>query len=196
MLVAVIVACEIGFWLVLAAGLVARYVLRRRRLGGWLLAGVPLVDLVLLVVTVIDLRRGGTADLAHGLAAVYLGFSVVFGHGMVRWADVRFAHRFAGGPPPVPKPRSGTPARARLEWRDFGKACAAVGITAVLLLGEVALVGSRSDTSALLWWIPRLGLVLVIWLVTGPLWEAARVALAPDPAPAVDGDGEGAAARR
>ena len=56
MIVAVIVACEIGFWVVLAAGLVSRYVLRRRRLSTALLAAVPLVDLVLLVVSVLDLR--------------------------------------------------------------------------------------------------------------------------------------------
>ncbi len=186
MLIAVIVACEIGFWVVLVAGLLARYVLRRRRLGGALLVCVPLVDLVLLVATVLDLRRGGTADLAHGLAALYLGFSVVFGHSMVQWADVRFAHRFAGGPPPEPKPPGGTLARLRLEWRTFGKASAAAGLSSTLLLGGVALVGSGSDTTALLWWIPRLALVLVIWLFTGPLWEAGRIALAPARAP----DGE------
>jgi hypothetical protein len=174
-LVAAIVACEIGFWVVLGAGLVARYVLRRPRLGGWLLVGVPVVDLVLLVLTVLDLRRGGAAELAHGLAAVYLGFSVAFGHGLVRWADVRFAHRFAGGPPPEPKPRSGTRERLRREWQDFGRASVAAGVSAVLLLGLVALVGDRGETGALWEWIPRLGLVLVIWLATGPLWEAARV---------------------
>lgn len=174
MLVAVIVACEIGFWVVLAAGLVTRYLLHRRRLGGWLLAGVPVVDLVLLAVTVLDLRGGGAADLAHGLAAVYLGFSVAFGHAMVRWADVRFAHRFAGGPPPVPKPRPGTWPRVRLEWRDLGKAVLAVGISAVLLLAEIALVGDRGDTSALEGWFPRLGVVLLVWLATGPLWQTGR----------------------
>jgi hypothetical protein len=34
-------------------------------------------------------------------APAYLGFSVVFGPSVIRWADARFAHRFAGGPPPV-----------------------------------------------------------------------------------------------
>ena len=33
MIYAVIIACEVGFWLVLGAGLFARYVLRRPRLG-------------------------------------------------------------------------------------------------------------------------------------------------------------------
>ncbi|RQX50832.1 hypothetical protein DLJ57_10885, partial [Micromonospora chalcea] len=95
MLVAVIVGCEVAFWVVLLAGLIARYPLRRPRLGAALLIAVPVVDLVLLAATMIDLRRGATATFAHGLAAAYLGFSVAFGHRMVRWADERFAHRFA-----------------------------------------------------------------------------------------------------
>jgi len=107
MLLAVIVAAEIGFWVLLTAGLGTRYLLRRRRLGAILLASVPVVDLVLLVATVIDLRGGATADFTHGLAAAYIGFSVAFGHSVIRWADQRFAHRFAGGPPPWRAPRGG-----------------------------------------------------------------------------------------
>src|SRR5919107_2656788 len=121
MLIAIIVACEIGFWVVLGAGLVARYLLGRRRLGGVLLALVPFVDLILLVATVIDLSGGATAGFTHGLAAAYLGVSVAFGPSMVRWADERFAHRFAGGPPPWRPPRGGR-ARTRYEWREWGLA--------------------------------------------------------------------------
>ena len=58
MLIAIIVATEIGFWVVLGAGLAARYLLGRRRLGAVLLASVPLVDLVLLIATVLDLSGG------------------------------------------------------------------------------------------------------------------------------------------
>ena len=61
MLIALIVACEIGFWVVLGAGLVTRYLLGRRQLGAVLLTLVPLIDLVLLVATVIDLSGGATA---------------------------------------------------------------------------------------------------------------------------------------
>ena len=100
MLVAIIIATEIGFWVLLGAGLAARYLLDRRRLSTVLLASVPLVDLVLLIATVIDLSGGATAGFKHGLAAAYIGFSVAFGHSVIRWADQRFAHRFAGGPPP------------------------------------------------------------------------------------------------
>jgi len=107
MLVLVIVAAEIAFWVLLVGGLAARYLLRRRRLSTALLIGAPLVDLVLLVATVIDLGRGTTATSAHGLAAAYIGFSVAFGPSLIRWADERFAHRFAGGPPPWRPPRGG-----------------------------------------------------------------------------------------
>ncbi len=92
--------------------------LRARTLSTVLLLGVPLADVALLAFSVIDLRRGGAAGIAHGLAAVYLGVSVAFGHQMVRWADERFAHRFAGGPAPVRPPRAGREhaARQRAQW--------------------------------------------------------------------------------
>jgi CTP:molybdopterin cytidylyltransferase MocA len=46
-LLAVIAGCEIGFWVLLAAGMVTRYLLRRPKAGLVLLAGVPLVDVLL-----------------------------------------------------------------------------------------------------------------------------------------------------
>lgn len=168
MVVAAIVACEIGFWVVLAAGLLTRYVLLRRRLGAALLVAVPLMDVALLGFTIADLRSGAEPGSAHGLAAVYLGFSVAFGHALVRGADARVAHRWAGGPAPTPKPAAGTRARLRREWRDFGLACVAVAISTALLLGAAALVGGRADTGPLLSWIGRLGMVLLVWFVGWP----------------------------
>lgn len=176
MVVAAIVVCEIGFWVVLGAGLTARYGLRRRRLGAALLLAVPLVDLALLAFTVLDLRAGAQPRAVHGLAAVYLGVSVVFGPSVVRWADVRVAHRVAGGPPPAPRPPSGSPARVRAEWRDFGLACAAGALSAALLGLAVLLVGDGADTTALRDWFGRIGLVLVVWFLGWPVWETVRAA--------------------
>ncbi|MEV4005164.1 hypothetical protein [Actinomadura sp. NPDC049753] len=172
MLLAVIAGCEIGFWVLLAAGLLARYALRLRRTGAVLLLSVPLVDLVLLAATAVDLRGGATAGSAHGLSAAYLGYSVAFGHSMVRWADERFAHRFAGGPPPTRSPKYGA-ARARHEWREFGKAALATAIACALLLAMIALVGDADRTRALDAWLGRLGFVLAVWAlwpVTTTLW--------------------------
>lgn len=169
MVVTLIVASEIAFWVLLAAGLVARYVLRLRRLSVVLLLGSPAVDLVLLVATTVDLRNGATAGAAHGLAAVYLGFSVAFGHSIIRWADQRVAHRFAGGPPPWKPPRSG-PGRVRHEWREWGKALVACGIAAALLGAGILYVGDASRTAGLVSWLQRMGAVAVIWFVAGPLW--------------------------
>jgi hypothetical protein len=174
MLLAIIVACEIGFWVVLGSGLAARYLLRRRRLSTVLLVAAPLVDLVLLVATVIDLGRGASAGAAHGLAAAYIGFSVAFGHSVIRWADQRFAHRFAGGPPPWRPPRHGY-ARTRYEWREFGKAALAWAISCGLLVTAIAIVGDADRTEGLQGWIARLTLVLAIWSlwpITHTLWPA------------------------
>jgi hypothetical protein len=84
----------------LISELVAQYVFRVRRTSAVLLVMAPLVDVALLIATVIDLHNGGTADWSHDLAALYIGFSVAYGHRLILWADVRFAHRFAGGPAP------------------------------------------------------------------------------------------------
>ncbi|MFD2093272.1 hypothetical protein [Blastococcus deserti] len=169
-----IVACEIGFWVVLAAGLLARYGFRRRRLGGALLLAVPLVDLVLLVLTAVDLRSGAEPDVTHGLAALYLGFSVAFGHDLVRWADVRVAHRFAGGPAPQGPPPSGTVARAQKEWRDFGLAVVGTALAAAVLAGLALATAPGVDDGPLLGLLPKLGVVLVIWLLGWPVWESVR----------------------
>ena len=56
MIVHLIIACEIMFWVFIAAGLAARYLLRRKTLGAALLICAPLVDVVLLVATALDLR--------------------------------------------------------------------------------------------------------------------------------------------
>ncbi|UJW28224.1 hypothetical protein L3Q67_23355 [Saccharothrix sp. AJ9571] len=169
---AVVAAGEIGFWVCIAAGLGARYLLGLRRTSVVLLAMTPLIDVVVLVATMIDLAGGGLASWTHGLAAVYLGFSVVFGPSMIRWADVRFAHRFAGGP--APEKREGAE-RLRHEWREWGKCLLACAIAAVVLLVLVFVVGTPSQTTAL-WsggsaWLPRLGWIAGIWLVTGPVWR-------------------------
>lgn len=164
-MVALIVACEIGFWVVLLLGLVARYLLRWRRTSTVMLVCVPLVDVVLLAATVIDLGNGGSAQSIHGLAAIYLGVSVAFGHSMTRWTDQRFAHRFAGGPPPVKPPKTG-PARVRHEWREWGKFMLAYGIACGIMAFFIFVVSSPDRTAAL--WqgtIPTLSVIAGIWLL-------------------------------
>jgi hypothetical protein len=202
-LVGIIIACEIGFWVLLFAGLVARYLLRWPRIGAALLVGVPLVDLVLLGATVLDLRRGAVADWSHGLAAVYLGFSIAFGHGLITRTDAWFAHRYAGGPAPKPRPRYGA-ARARHEGREFAKAALAAGIASGLLGAGVLVVGDPIRTAALVGWIRNVGLVLGVWAAIAasysisPRWAAGGNGSAQEREAAAVGPGAGrpAAAER
>jgi hypothetical protein len=148
-LIALIIAAEIAFWLMLLSGLAARYLLRGERLGLALLALTPVVDLALLAATTIDLRQGGEAAVPHALAAVYIGVSVAWGKQIVSWADVRFAHRFAGGPLPDRPPSTGREhaARERREW--FRHLTAWAAGTALLGIG-VLVVGDLDRTQALL----------------------------------------------
>ncbi len=164
----------------LFSGLVVRYLLRRPRLGSVLLVCVPLVDLILLVASALDLHYGGgEAHLAHGLAAIYLGVSVAWGHSMVRWADVRFAYRFAGGPPPPRLPKAGSE-HARHERRQWKRHLLAWAVGCILLLGGVALVGDPERTEALTGIAGGWTLVLVadfLWSFSYTLWPRKEKSL-------------------
>jgi hypothetical protein len=173
-MVLLIAICEIGFWVLLAAGLLARHLLRLPRVGMVFLIATPLLDVVLLIATMFDLGRGAQATAVHGLAATYLGFSVAFGHSTIRWVDQRVQHWFAGGPKPAKIPKYG-PVRIRHELREWVKCLLAVAIASAVMLLLIFVVGSPAQTEAL-WrpsgWIPRLGVVLGIWFVVGPVLSA------------------------
>lgn len=167
---AVIGLCEVGFWVFIGVGLTLRYPLRLRRSGMVVLGAVPILDIALVIAVALDLNRGTPADSIHGLGAVYLGTSVAFGPVLVRWADVRFAHRFAGGPPPVKVPKHG-PERLAHLWREWQRVVVAAAIASVTLLGLALVFADAAQASTLYVWIARCWGTVVIWLVAGPLWE-------------------------
>lgn len=170
MILAAIVACEIGFWVALLAGLSARYLLRRPRLGAALLISAPVIDAVLLVLVAVDLFRGGTASWQHGLAAIYIGVSIAYGRRMVVWADLRFAHRFAGGA--KPEPLAGI-AYALKCWRDMLLTLLAVAIAGAVLGGLILLVNDPARTAALSGFFRILGIIVAIdflWALSYTIW--------------------------
>jgi hypothetical protein len=99
-MIQLIIACEIAFWLALLIGLAVRYLAHCQKLSSRILWSIPALSAFLLVAAFVRLLGGAVADWTDALAFTYLGFTVVFGPDLIRWADVRFAHRFSGGPPP------------------------------------------------------------------------------------------------
>ncbi|KUF16073.1 MULTISPECIES: hypothetical protein [Streptomyces] len=135
MIVTLIIICEVGFWVLLAAGLATRYLLKMPRLGLAILLCEPLLEVLLLVVTAVDLKNGADPSWKHGLAAVYIGYTVGHGHRTVKWLDGHAAHRFNGTPVPRP-PRHGWP-RARHEGEVWlGTLVAAAVASGLLLLAK------------------------------------------------------------
>ncbi|MCK1797506.1 hypothetical protein MTQ01_16030 [Streptomyces sp. XM4193] len=191
MIVALIVICEVAFWVLLAAGLALRYLARMPRLGAAVLLCEPLLELLLLAVTAVDLRNGATPGFKHGLAAVYIGFTVTHAHYFIRWADGHFAHRFAGAPRPAKPPRYGM-ARALHEWKMAARAILGAGIAAVLLQAAILYVGDDGQSTTLRDWQAKMGLVsviCVIWAGSYTLWPKRGPEAVP---PAHHHDGEAA----
>ncbi|MFE3599101.1 hypothetical protein [Streptomyces sp. NPDC059142] len=151
MIVTLIIICEVGFWVLLAAGLALRYLAGMRRLGAAVLLLEPVLEIVLLAVTAVDLRNGAEPDWKHGLAALYIGYTVAYGHYTVAWLDGHAAHRLAGAPPPRKPPRYGA-ARARHEGKLWLRTLLGAGVAIGLLQLAVVYVGDANDTGSLTAW--------------------------------------------
>lgn len=146
MIVTLIVICEVGFWVLLAAGLTARYLFKLRRTSVALLLCEPLLELVLLIATSVDLRNGAEPGWQHGLAAVYIGFTVAYGHYTISRLDGWAAYRFAGAPRPPKPPKYGMP-RARHEGRLWLRTLLAGAVACGLLQLAILYVGSAEDAA-------------------------------------------------
>ncbi|MFI2778747.1 hypothetical protein [Streptomyces sp. ALB3] len=177
MIVTLIVLCEVGFWVLLAAGLALRYVARKPRLGAAVLLCEPLLEVVLLVVTAMDLKNGAEPGLRHGIAAVYIGFTVGLGHSTIKWVDARVAHRFAGGPPPVRPPKYGM-ARAAHEWRTAARWTVAAVTAMALLQAAIWYVGGDGDTGSLREWQQKM-----LWVIGINLFIAGGYTVFPKQEP-------------
>lgn len=146
MIVTLIITCEVGFWVLLAAGLTARYLLKLRRTSVALLLCEPLLEVVLLIATAIDLRNGAKPSWEHGLAALYIGFTVAYGHYTIQRLDGWAAHRFAGAPPAAKPPKYGMP-RARHEGKLWLRTLLAGAIACVLLQFAIWYVGDGTPAA-------------------------------------------------
>ncbi|MFI9361282.1 hypothetical protein ACIG5E_09485 [Kitasatospora sp. NPDC053057] len=161
MIVTLIVAAEISWWIVLGLALSARYLLRWRRTSTALLVGLPVVDLVLYTLTVLNLRGGAEANWMHALAASYAGFSVGYGPSLVAWADRHFLHRFAGGPKPPPSPKYG-PERTAHEWQIAMRTVVSAVITLTLITLLVPLSAGSAHFGTFVQWYWKLGIAAVV----------------------------------
>lgn len=168
MLVWFIIACEIGFWVLLALGLFVRFVLKLTTLSKFILLCVPLLDVALLIATTIDLDSGKPAEFAHGLAAAYLGFTVVFGHSIIQWADGVVSYKYYSGK--NLKNLAYGWSYAKYEWGQWLKGLLACAIAAALLSLAILYIDNPMKTEALTQWYSHLFWLLAIWLIAWPLW--------------------------
>ena len=172
----VIIACEVAFWVVIAAGLAARYLLKWRRVSAVLLLSTPLIDLTLLAFSIADLRSGGEGGTRHALAAVYLGYTIMFGHRTIKWADAKASQWLGLGPGPAKPPTEWLP-RAWYEFkfwlRIVGMYAIAWAVTGlfVLVVGEVEATEPVMK-QLLAWGVPVV--IAALWPITYFLFPSKR----------------------
>ncbi|MGE7922473.1 hypothetical protein ACQKND_04730 [Viridibacillus arvi] len=147
MIIYFIIGAEIAFWLLIIAGLVLRYILKLRRVSIWVLAATPLIDLVLIVLTALDLKNGATANAFHGLSAIYIGVSIAYGKQMIDWADQQFK-RFILKTGERPKKLYGKE-KGKREALGFVKHIIAYAIGALIIWGMLLILGKDEQTIAL-----------------------------------------------
>lgn len=155
-----IIACEVGFWIVIIAGLFIRYFLKKKTLGLIFLAMTPIIDILLLVATTIDLMRGATATSIHGIAAIYIGISIAYGKSMIAWADQKFKfHIMKDGTKPLKKYGYD---HAKQEAKGAFRHVLAFIIGATFLFIMIKVINEPSKTNALLDILKLWALVLAV----------------------------------
>lgn len=159
-IVSILITAEILFWVVIVLGLISRYILRLNKVGLFCFALTPLIDLVLVIVMSIDLLNGAKATIPHGIAAVYVGVSIIFGKRMIQWADDRFKYYILKkGVLPVKKSGLAYAKQYFKDWILHGLAyILGTGILWVIILS----IGHSSDVTALYHVIKLWTVVLII----------------------------------
>ncbi|SHF42444.1 hypothetical protein [Streptoalloteichus hindustanus] len=149
MFLAVVIGCEVGFWVLLLAGLLTRYLLRAPRVGAALLLLAAGTQVVLLVTGAVDLAGGSTASIAHVIAAVAVAIAAVSGRHHLHTAD-RWVRRRLGRDQEAPAPPLPPRAHARQKRRDFALRAAEWAVAMALLTGGAALADFDQARSAAL----------------------------------------------
>lgn len=156
----IIVACEIGFWIFIIAGLITRYIINQKKTGLILLAMTPIVDLVLILFTSYDIYREAEITMAHSIAPIYLATSIVYGKTMIQWADERFLY-YVKRDGPKPKRRIGIEF-AKHSLKGSLQHILAYIIGGALLLFMIFYIGDSSKTEILWGTLKTWGIIVLI----------------------------------
>ncbi|MFJ7405496.1 MULTISPECIES: hypothetical protein [unclassified Lysinibacillus] len=159
-MIAWIITAEIAFWIVILIGLICRYRFKKPKLSIIFFALTPVIDLLLVLLTAMDLRAGTPASISHGIAAVYIGVSIAYGKTMITWADEKFQQWFLKLP--VEKKQLTGLAKGIHEIKMLGLHVIAYVISASLLYAMIVFIGQLTDTSSLLQVMKVWGIILII----------------------------------
>lgn len=155
-----IVAGEILFWCLLLGGLAFRYLMQLRLLSTLALLATPFVDVAIITLTYVDLAAGASSDFSHGMAAFYVGFSIVFGPEIIRRYDRWFARRYTD------LPQSELPRTPQQTDVQYLIRCVVASVLTLALLAVGLLFAGDLDRSFwLIYWCIVAMAMPVLWAI-------------------------------
>ena len=173
-----IVIVEVLFWFCLVGGLALRYIFQKHRLGLILLILTPLIDLVLVGITLWELSEAGSSRFIHGFSAFYIGFTIAFGPRVVSAMDHKFKSKYSKeedeGKGRNPQSFKAPSERYEDEMKDWKRCILGAAITLSILIAGLIIVG-HAGSFWIYYWMIVMVFTVVGWWVIGPVRTKRRI---------------------
>lgn len=155
-IISLIIAAELLIWVCISLIIFSRYKLKNKPLSVFFFIWMIIINIILLILTAVDLKSGSTVTFAHGLAAIYIGISIAFGSQMIGYADRMYQNYFLKEHTPIEKPTKRQKLMTTL--RHF----LAYIIGAGLLYIMIQYIGNEQATGKLQWFIKIWTIVIAV----------------------------------
>ncbi|HHD1096128.1 MULTISPECIES: hypothetical protein [Staphylococcus] len=156
---------EITFWFFLLISVILRYQLGFKKISISMLIMTVIINILQMIVIFVHLFYGAKPTFFHGLTAVFIGFSLIYGRRTIQWADKWAAYKWSAGSKPIKVDKS---ANISYQWNEFYRVCLCVGLITTLILISFFFVPFE-DAFWLIYWLVVNVSIIIFWLFFGPL---------------------------
>lgn len=163
--VLIILIGEIAFCFFLLTSIIFRYKFGFKRISILMLIMTIIINILQMLAIFVHLFYGAKPTFFHGLTAVFIGFSLVYGRRTIQWTDEWAAYKWSSGSKPVKVEKS---VDINYQWNEFYRVCLCIGLVTGLILISFFFVPFK-DAFWLIYWLIVNVSIVIFWLFIGPL---------------------------